>query len=53
MSNNLKPLINIRLQPCAGGMPVVEPFQRLADSDKTVETVWKCLLDCHRTEARC
>ena len=53
MSNISIALINTRLQPGGGGVPVTEPFQRLASAGKTVETVLNCLADRHRAEARC
>jgi len=43
MSNISIALINTRLQPGGGGVAVGEPFQRLAGSGKTIETVLKCL----------
>ena len=46
-------LINTRLQPGGVGVPVSEPFQRLAGEGETVETVLNCLADRHRAEARC
>ena len=53
MNNISIALINTRLQPGGVGVPVSEPFQRLAGAGETVETVLNCLADRHRTEARC
>jgi hypothetical protein len=39
MSNLLTALINTRLQPSGKNVPASEPFQRLAGTGKTVETV--------------
>ena len=48
MSNHAVLLINTRLQPGVGSPPTREPFQRLADAGKTVETVLTGLADHHR-----
>ncbi len=53
MSNISVALLNTRLQPGGGGVPVSEPFQRLVGAGETVETVLNCFADRHRAEARC